>query len=171
MQSTKARVEYSMSSFEVCGQILHHHFMHHENYVPREDHMPLSQLTDWALGAVSDIELGRLRHQEPPFGINPTASTPFFVPVQGRIARIVTYLIGLETLHREKDNSSRPSSLKCLTEILKSSSATIGGEYKPFSGTEGHALSIFHPTFAYRCTNFGNSVLRISLQFHAIENN
>ena len=85
-------------------------------------------------------------HQEPPIGTNPTASTPYFVPVQGRIARIVTYLNGLETLHREKDKSSRPHSLKCLTEILKSSSATMGGEYKPFSGTKGHALSILHPT-------------------------
>jgi hypothetical protein len=58
----------------------------------------------------------------------------------------VTYLSGLETLHRENDKSSRPYSLKCLTEILKSSPGTMGGEYKPFSGTKGHGLSIFHPT-------------------------
>jgi hypothetical protein len=107
--------------------------------------MALSHLTHRALGAVSNIEMGQFRHQEPPIGTNRTASTPYIVPVQGRIAGIVTYLSsGLETLYREKDKSSRPYSLKGLTEILKTASATMEGEYKPLPRTKGHALSILH---------------------------
>jgi hypothetical protein len=120
--------------------------LHHENYVPCEDRMALSQLTHRALEAVSDIEMGQFRHQEPPIDTSPTASTPYFVSVQGRIAGIVTYLTpGLDTLYREQDKSSRPFPLKGLTEILRSSSATMGGEYKPLPRTEGYAFSISHP--------------------------
>jgi hypothetical protein len=141
------KVDYSMSSFDLCGEVLRHHFLHHENHVSCEDRMRLSQLTHRALEAVSDIEMGQFRHKEPSIGTDLTASTTYFILVQGRIAGIVTYLSpGLETLYREKDKSSRPYSLKGLTEILRSSSATMGGEYNPFPRIKGHALSILHPT-------------------------
>jgi hypothetical protein len=97
------RVEYSISSFDFCGQVLRHHFLHHENYVPCEDRMALSQLTHRTLEAISDIEMGQFRHQELPIETNLSASTPYFVSVKVRIAGIVTYLSSLlGTLHREK---------------------------------------------------------------------
>jgi hypothetical protein len=88
-----------MSSFDLCGQVLRHHFLHHPNNVFCEDLMALRQLTHRALKVVLDFEIRQFRHQEPPIETNLTDSTLDFVSVQGRTAGIVTYLSsGLDTI-------------------------------------------------------------------------
>ncbi len=80
----------------------------------------LGQLTHRAVEVVSNIEMGQLRHQEPPIKTILTLSTPNSASGKGRMARIVTHLSsGLEMLYREKDRSIRPRYLKSLNGTLK----------------------------------------------------